>query len=102
MNRKIVGIASVDIGPHVWPDKKALVEEYSLITGFAVWSGTFSMEMVEMKVGDITGIGTTAKSLYQAVGNTGNTAKMDMAVGRDMAHSLIRSNELDIGHRLQR
>ena len=57
------------------------------------------MEMVEFQTLYVACICAAAKSLYQDMGNTCYTTKVDVTVGLNMAYGLIGSHETDWIHR---
>ena len=98
MDRQVVCITGIDIGPDVGTHEKALLEENTLIPGLRVWRGTFRMEVVEMQVTYIPGIGPAAQRLDQDMRHTGDAAQVDMAMGGNVADGLIGGNETEICH----
>jgi XTP/dITP diphosphohydrolase len=56
------------------------------------------MEMVEMEVAHISGIGPPAQRLDQDVRHAGDAAQVHVAMGRDVADSLIGGNETEFCH----
>lgn len=56
------------------------------------------MEVVEMQVGDIPGIGSALESLNETVGDTCNTAQMNVTVRGNMADSLVSTDKLYFFH----
>ena len=56
------------------------------------------MEMMEMQVRYIASIGPAAESLYEDVRYAGNAAQVDVAVGLDVADSLVGGYESDLFH----
>jgi hypothetical protein len=77
---------------------RSLVEEDSLVTRLAVGSRAFGVEVMEMKVADIAGIGPAAQGADQAVRHARHAAQMDMTAGRDVAHGLICGNIFNCFH----
>ena len=80
MYRKIVGETGIDVGTYIGTKEEALVEEYALIPLLAVRCGAFGMEMVEVQVAHVTGIGPAAQCLYQYMRHSRHTAQMNLAV----------------------
>ena len=74
MDRKVVGIASIDIGADIRADEKTLIEEDSRVARLAIRSGTFSMEMMEMQILHFSCVSSPAESLNEDVGNAGDAA----------------------------
>ena len=56
------------------------------------------MEMMEMQVFDLAGIGPAAQGLDEDVRNAGHAAEMDVAVGLDVAYGLVGGYESDFFH----
>ena len=98
MDGNIVCIACVHIGPDIGAHEEALLEEYAFVTGLAVRSRPFRMEMVEVQVGHITGICPAAEGLNQTMRDAGHAAQVHMAVRGDMAHRLIGTDEMYVFH----
>ena len=80
MHWDIVGIALIDAGANIGPDKKALVKKDTLPLRISIGSRAFRMEMMKVQIGDIAGLGPTLQRLNQHLGHTGYATEMDMAV----------------------
>ena len=98
MHRKVIRIACIDILPYIRADKETLVEEDALIPLFAIWCGSFSVEMMEVQVLYIACVGSAAKRLYENVRHASDTAQVDMAVRSDVADSFVCCHESDVCH----
>ncbi len=94
MHREIVGITGIDILADIRTDEESLVKEYSFIRRIAVRSWSLGVEVVEMEISDVSGISPAAECLDKTVRDACHTSEVYMAVRRDVAYSLIGSNEV--------
>ena len=99
VDRQVVGIAGIDVGPDIGTDEEALLEEDPLVPRLGVRGRSFRVEMMEVQVAYVPGVGTAAQGLDQDVRHAGDTAQMHMAMGRDVADGLIGGNEAEICHK---
>ena len=58
------------------------------------------MEVVEVQVGDVACISTSAQGLDKTVGNAGHAAQVDMGVRRDVADRFVRGYILYLLHKI--
>ena len=89
MNGEIIGVASVDVRPHVGTDEEPLVKEYAGIFGIGIGGGAFRVEMVEPYVTDLTAVSPAYQGIDEAMRHAGHTAEMDMIVGFDSLYGLV-------------
>ena len=80
MHRQVICVTGIHIRPHICTDEEALIEKNALVAFLTVWRRTFGVEVMEMEVADISGIGPATKGLNQAVRDAGHAAEMDVAV----------------------
>ena len=98
MDWKIVSVSGIDICPDVGPHEKSLLEEYSGILRIGIRCGSFSVEMVEMKVFHLTGIGPSDQSFDEDVRHARHTSQMNMITGSYSPYRLIRLDIMDFFH----
>ena len=89
MDREIVSIARVNVCSYIRTDEEALIKEDSCVLGIRIWGRSFSMEMMEMEVSDVTCVCPAAKCLDKAVRDAGYAAEVDVGVRWDVAYSLV-------------
>ena len=80
MHGQVVRIAGIYVSPHVGAHKEALVEEYALVLRLAVWSRALSVEVVEVKVLDVSRVRPAAKRPDEAMRHAGYAAEVNMTV----------------------
>ena len=89
MDRKIVCVSGIDIGPDIRPQEEALVEEDSLVGRVGIGCRSLSMEMMEMKIPYIPGISPAAQSLNEYVRHTGHAAEMNVVSCADSHYCFV-------------
>ena len=98
MDWKIVGVSGIDISPDVGPHEESLLEEYSGILRIGIRCGSFCVEMVEMKVFHLTGIGPSDQSIDEDVRHARHTSQMNMITGSYSPYRLICLDIMDFFH----
>ena len=94
MHGKIVRVARIHILADIGTHEETLLEELAFVGGVAVGGRTLGMEVMEMQVCDVPGVGAAAESLNKTVGNACHAAQVDVAAGRDVAYRFIGRNEI--------
>ncbi len=80
MDGQVVGIAGIDVCPHVRTQEEALVEEDAVILWFGVGRRTLRMEVVETDIFQFSGVCPAAERLDEDVGNAGYAAQVNVVV----------------------
>ena len=93
MDREVVSPAGINVGADIRPEEETLVEENARIAFLAIGSGTFGVEMMEVKVLDFTGVSPAAESIYKDVRNAGDTRQVDMVTALDYLYRLVGVHE---------
>ena len=92
MYRKIVRVTCIDIGPYIGSEEKSLVEEDSVVARFRIWSRSFCMEMMEMKVSHFAVVRPSAQCLDKYVRYAGYTAQVYVVTCLDCFYSFVSRN----------
>ena len=89
---KVIGIPGIHVGAHVGSHEEPLLEEDACVLRSAVGGRTFRVEMVEVKVPHLTGIGPFLQGADEDMGDAGHTAQMDVRAASDPGDRQVRGD----------
>ena len=94
MDGKVIRPAGIHVGTHVRPDEKALVEEDARIFLLGIRGRPLGVEMMEMDIlQPVTGLNPVNQCADQHMGDTGDTAQVDV-VSAFYAHDGLMSRDI--------
>ena len=92
----VVGISGLYAFAHIAANEERLMEEYPLIPGIGVGSGSLGVQVVDPHVPELACIASAAESVDQHFWGCGHTAEVNVVSGLDDLDGLVRAYKMDI------
>ena len=80
MQRNIIGVTRIHVGPDIRSHEETLLKKDSFVCRIGIRSRSFGMDMVEVQVLQLPGVSPPAEGGNQGMRHIGDAAQVDMVV----------------------